>query len=397
MHNLKKIRLFRILLWVVYPFACLFILPFSLFRRKNPQNLFFFFDRYCIGGAQRVHIDILNSVSDIHKQVYFTRYSPNDKLKHEFYSIPNSENRDIHFWCDNILLRIFSVHYFAFYINRHPDAILLSSNSTFFYDMLPFLNMKIKKIELLHNFSYGKKGMEFFGLANCKYLDYRMVIDIKTKAEIIQQYQNYGIDKKYFERIKLVEAGTDILDSLPEKDNNVINVLYAGRGGLQKRVWLINKIVELVLRQTNNIRFHFAGPLDRELSDYVKTVSIVYGEVGEKAEMKKIYSTAHVVLLTSSFEGFPMVIKEGMANGAVPVVTALEGNKSHLTHLKNAMLIESIEDEDACVKEAVEYLIQLSADKNLLSKLSMAAFEYASSKFSRKNFMNEYRTLLTQS
>ena len=181
MHNLTKIKLFRTFLWIVYPLALLFVYPFVLFKRKKRSSLFFFYDRYAIGGAQRVYLDILESVKDIPKTVYFTRYSPDDKLKQRFYSFPSTECHDIHFWCDNLLFRLFTVHYFSFYLNRHKQSRVLGSNSTFFYDMLPFLSKDINKIELLHNFSYGKKGMEFFGLANHYWINRRMVIDEITK------------------------------------------------------------------------------------------------------------------------------------------------------------------------------------------------------------------------
>ncbi|MET0244398.1 MAG: hypothetical protein ABW174_13055, partial [Flavitalea sp.] len=175
MHNLTKIKIFRCLLWITYPVAVILLYPFAMMRKKNKSHLFFLFDRYAIGGAQKIHLDILKSVEDVPKQVYFTRHSPNDRLKDAFYSIPNTISADIHFWCDNLLFRLFSVHYFAFYINRHERAHVLSSNSTFFYDMLPFLHSEVHKTEPLHNFSYGKKGMEFFGLANHKLLDTRIV------------------------------------------------------------------------------------------------------------------------------------------------------------------------------------------------------------------------------
>ena len=108
-------------------------------KKKSASHLFFFFDRYSIGGAPRVDLDIFEAVSEVPKQVYFTRISPGDELKGAFFSIPNSINKDIHFWCDNLFFRVFSTFYFAFYINRHDDATVFSSNSTFFYDMLPFL------------------------------------------------------------------------------------------------------------------------------------------------------------------------------------------------------------------------------------------------------------------
>lgn len=396
MHNLTKIRLFRILLWLSYLPAFIFVFPFSLLRKKNKGQLFFFFDRYCIGGAQRVHLDILSSVEDIYKQVYFTRQSPDDKLKKEFYSIQNSMNSDIHFWCDNLIFRILSVHYFAFYINRHKHCKVLSSNSTFFYDMLPFINKHIIKIELLHNFSYGKKGMEFFGLANYKFLNYRMVIDGNTLSGIKNQYNEFNIPAEYAQRIRLIEAGTNIPASLVEKDQEFLNVLYAGRGGAQKRVWLISRIAENILPLNKRLQFHFAGPVENELSDWVKANAVLHGEIGDRSKIAELYDMAHIIILTSAYEGFPMVIKEGMARGAVPVVTALEGNKTHLVHLQNSMLIQAIEDEDACVQEASEYLIALLNDKSLLNNLSRNAYEYAKNNFSRENFLKAYRLLLME-
>src|SRR5687768_10241032 len=109
MHNLTKIRIFRIICRITYPLALLFIYPFALFKKKNRSHLFFFFDRYSIGGAQRIHLDVLESVQDIEKQLYFTRRSVNTSLKKSFYSIPNSVCMDIHLWCDYLLFRPFTV------------------------------------------------------------------------------------------------------------------------------------------------------------------------------------------------------------------------------------------------------------------------------------------------
>src|ERR1700761_9000755 len=117
MHTLTKIKLFTFILWVTYPLAILFLYPIVLLKKKKNTAYFFLFDRYELGGAQRVHIDILQSIQEQNKQVYFTRFSRNELLKNEFWSLSNTTCNDIHLWCDNLLFRIFSVHYFAFYIN----------------------------------------------------------------------------------------------------------------------------------------------------------------------------------------------------------------------------------------------------------------------------------------
>jgi L-malate glycosyltransferase len=394
MHNLTKIRLFRTLLWFVFPLALIFVFPFAIVKRKKRSSLFFLFDRYAIGGAQKVYLDILESVSDVHKTVYFTRQSGNDALKQQFYSLPNTECHDIHFWCDNLLIRLFYVHYFSFYVNRHNYAKVLGSNSTFFYDLLPFLRKNIRKIELLHNFSFGKRGMEFFGLANYRFLDDRMVIDSTTKNNIIDQYKSYGIPQSFNERIHVVEYGVSIPNVSDKPQVPPLKILYAGRGSYQKRIWLLNNIVEHFIANNAPVQFTFAGSMGAELSDVVRLKCDVRGEIGDQIVMQKLFRDHHVIVLTSAFEGFPVVVKEGMANGCVPIVTALPGNKIHLKHLFNALLMEHIEDEKKVVAEGIKNIELLLSEPDLLKQLSKNAYGYAQKKFGKQEFLTAYRTLL---
>ncbi len=391
MHNLTKIKLFRLLLCFTYPLALIFIYPFVLCKRKNPTGLFFFFDRYAIGGAQRIHIDILESVVGTQKQLYFTRQSFNDFFKKEFYSIGNIEVKDIHFWCDNLLFRLFTVHFYALYINRHRQAHIFSSNSTFFYDMLFFINKRVVNTELLHNFTHGKNGMEFFGLENHKRLNYRIVYDVFTLNNIKNQYTSYSIDKEYLDRILFIEPGVSFVDNAKKDFSQPLKILYAGRGGAQKRINLLNDIAEKCIQQDLRVKFHFAGTMLDEISSFVKQHAILHGEISEKEKMYALYKQCHVILMTSAYEGFPMLIKEGMANGCVPVVTALEGNKTHLVHMQNAMLIDNPENEEGVVLQGIAHIAALCEDNNKLHVLSDAAYNYALQHFDRAIFLQKYR------
>lgn len=394
MHNLTKIRIFRTLLWITYPISVVLIYPFAVLKRKKSSSIFLMLDRYAIGGAQRVYLDILESIKDVEKIVYFTRKSPNDQLKNDFYSFPNTRSHDIHEWCDYLLFRLFSVHYFSFYLSRHKNATILSSNSTFFYDMLPFLAKHMKKIELLHNFSFKKSGMEYFGLANYKYLDRRMVIDKITAQNILDQYRNYGVDGSFGDRVTAVEYGVDLPLQIPQKTSvPPINILYAGRGTAQKRVWILNRIAEHFIGD-RSVHFSFAGPLSEDLSSSVKKHFDVLGEIGDKNILTRLFEEHHLIILTSAFEGFPVVVKEGMSYGCVPVVTALPGNKTHLEHLYNSLLLENPEDEEQIVEQGIVWINRLKNDQALLARLSLSAFEYAKTNFSKENFLNTYRTML---
>lgn len=328
--------------------------------------------------------------------VYFTRKSENKSFKESFYSLPNTISKDVHFWCDNLLLRLFSVHYFSFYLNRHKEAVVLSSNSTFFYDMLPFLKKDIVTIELLHMFTHGKKGMEYFGLANYKSLTYRFIIDTNTLDNIVEQYKKYHVPKEYLNRILLIEPGVDTPPYQSKSTVPLLKVMYAGRGGPQKRIHLINKIAEHCITNYWPVQFHFAGTMLNELSALVRDNAILYGEISSKAEMNKLYQNCHVVLMTSAYEGFPMLIKEAMACGCIPVVTALKGNVMHLKHQQNALLINEIEDEEKVIDQSLENLKALIDNPSLLNFLSDNVYHYALDNFRKNTFMERCREILVR-
>lgn len=396
MHTLDKIKLFRIVLWMTYPFALLFVYPFVLLRKKNKSHLFFFFDKYDMGGAPRIHIDILNSVADIPKQLYFTRISLNKAYRKEFFTVPNTEVHEVNFWCENLLFRIFSVHYFAFYINRHKKAHVFSSISTFFYDMLPFLGKHVVKTELLHLFNYDKKGIEFFGLGTYKYLTYRMVYDSLTVANLKQQYKEYNIPDSYLDRIKYIETGVEIPAAQVRRDyaDLPLRILYAGRGGPQKRIDRLDRIAKYCLENKLPVEFHFAGDMMNELSAGVRDNSVLHGLISDIKEMYALYANSHAILLTSAFEGFPMFVKESMACGCVPVVTALEGNKTHLTDGQNAMLMHRLDSDDEIVREGIAHIKTLVEDAALVKKISENAYNYAAAHFDIEDFKREYNKFL---
>ena len=394
MHNLTKIRLFRLLLKLSWLPALVFVYPFARFRKRLGLRHVFILDRYSLGGAQRVHLDILASIPKTPKLVLFTRHSPDEVMLSAFEAAPATRCLDIHFWCDNLLLRLFTVHYWAFYLNRHRDLRILSSNSTFFYDLLPWLRKDFLRVELLHNFTYGKRGMEAFGLATHAWLDKRLVVDHYTAQNIREQYAAQGVAPLYYERVQVIEPGVELPDVSPRKAETPLVVLYAGRGGEQKRVWLIDRIAAHCYEQGWPIVFHFAGNPDADLTAGVIAKSVMHGQVHDPHRMRELYAQSHVILLTSAYEGFPMFIKEGMAMGCIPVVTALPGNKTHLRGGENALLIENVTNEEAVVTEGIAHLKSLINDPQLRERLSAAAGTYAWATFGKEQFEEAYAKIL---
>jgi len=236
--------------------------------------------------------------------------------------------------------------------------------------------------------------MEFFGLANYQYLDNRLVIDDVTLQNILSQYQQFNISNSFSERVRNIEFGVEIPPPPAKPSTPPLKILYAGRGTPQKRIWLLNRIVEHFINKEAAVEFIFAGSMSDELSDTVKEKCIVYGEIGDKNTLNRLYNDSHAIILTSAFEGFPVVIKEGMSFGCIPIVTALPGNKTHLQNLQNALLIESPEDELMVVQHAIQNIELLLSHPVLMNEISANAYKYAKENFTRDEFLKKYKELL---
>ncbi|HTB24800.1 MAG TPA: glycosyltransferase family 4 protein, partial [Puia sp.] len=277
----------------------------------------------------------------------------------------------------------------------HSRAHVFGANSTFFYDMLPFVNKKIIRTELLHNFTFGKKGMEFFGLENYRYLDNRIIYDYFTKNNIEKQYAEFHIDQSFLRRILFIEPGVDIPPEKEKPFDLPLKIICAGRGGPQKRMWLVNRIAEYLIDTSAAVEFHFAGTMVNELSEKLKARALIHGEISDPVKMAALMAESDIALLTSSYEGFPMFIKESMANGCIPVVTALPGNLMHLKDRYNSLLIHEILDEAKLIQEGIQIIIELTRNRNFCLQLSREAYNYAKQHFSRDEFNAAYRKLLT--
>ena len=239
--------------------------------------------------------------------------------------------------------------------------------------------------------------MEFFGLANYRYLTRRLVIDGATFDNIRKQYLQYHIGKSFADRVSLIEFGVQVPSALSKEYGPPLHVLYAGRGGIQKRVWLIDRIARPMLNQGLPLVFHFAGTMEADLSADVQARSCMHGQVSDKNELNRLYQQCHVLILTSAYEGFPLVVKESMAYGCIPVVTGLPGNRTHLVHGENALLIQAIDNEDQVVAQGIALLQSLIDRPDLVRQLSRNAYQYARDHFSKDHFLQAYRLLLLSS
>jgi glycosyltransferase involved in cell wall biosynthesis len=94
-----------------------------------------------------------------------------------------------------------------------------------------------------------------------------------------------------------------------------LQVLYVGRGAPQKRVHLIAEIAKRMHQAGDRIRFSFAGDVENIIPGDLKSYVTLYGNVREEKELHEIYMNSDVLILTSAYEGLPIVMMDMMARG----------------------------------------------------------------------------------
>lgn len=359
----------------------------TLLPARNTSSLFFFFPFFHVGGAEKVHADIVNCVAERGPWVFFSKRSENSKFK----SLYAMTTRLFNIWP---LLKYgypLSVGIMAGFINRHRNPVVFGSNSLFFYLMIPYLKPQVRCIDLLHAFGGGS---EHFSLPVVERLDCRVTINEEILAKLKSLYTANGVDPSLLRRTVIVENMVQVPEQLPTKGGETnLRVLYVGRGGTEKRVHLVGRAARLCREQQVAADFMLVGDLEAAVDGFDRGACAFLGEVADPVAMHRLYAEADLLLLTSSREGFPLVIMEAMANGVVPVCTDVGGIFHHVRHGTNGFLVAN-GDEGQIVSDVIATVRALSLDRERLNTLSGNAFEYARTHFSPAHFRSAYRTIL---
>lgn len=359
---------------------------------KNSGGLFFFFPFYSIGGAEKVHAEIVASVKEQRVWVFFANKSSNKAFKFLFEK--NARIFDISFLADYFFTYYLILGVLTAFINRHANALVFGCNNVFFYHLISYLKRDVPRIDLVHCF---RGGIEHVSLPFVPQIDVRVVIDHQTRLDLEAQYAAHNVDSGLLQRIRLIENSVAVPDSYTEKRVAApLKVLYVGRGeNIQKRVYLLGRAAAQCLREGIAAEFIFVGDVLNSMEPQDRNACFFKGAIAAADELNKLYAEAHVIVLASTFEGFPMVVMEAMAHGVVPVSTAVGGIPFHVEHGINGLLIRD-EDEAEIVQSIVNEIKRLANDRALLGRMSLRAYEHARAHFTSERFQSAYRKLLLE-
>jgi L-malate glycosyltransferase len=381
---------------VMFPF----ILIGKLYAILNPlheqYDYFFFFPVYSIGGAERVNAEIVHAMNDRKIIIFFTKRSHNDGMLH-FYQRPNVHIREIGKYADNKFLYFLNLIWrgiISQYINTQAEKpTVFIGQCNFGYKLCPHINRRIKITELIH---VHELKFLWVWAPFIRFIDTRVVIGDVFIKTFRQVHAEYGIPLKYIDNYKVIRYCLEYLpDTLIQKNFQLpLRIYYAGRGGHQKRLWVLFRIIRKCNERGLPLHFSLAGPFQHELpADLGENVSY-YGELKGGEAMYNFHKKNDILLMTSAFEGFPIVMLEAMSFGSPVIAPAVDAIPENIVHKQNGFIIQEHINEDKMVEEAVLIIESILAEKNHLAEISYNAYNTVKHKFSKENFVRAYRELL---
>lgn len=160
---------------------------------KIKSDIFCLFPYYHVGGAERVHADIVGCIKGKKPVVIFTEKSMNDSFLKHFSK--NARIVDFSLKIKNVHLskieRWIIAGYIIGMIKANNNPVILSSNSLQFYNILPFIAGSSRPVDIIHAF-WG--GLDESSMDVVRFLHKRVIITRSHRNYMEQMYKSRKIE-----------------------------------------------------------------------------------------------------------------------------------------------------------------------------------------------------------
>jgi len=376
-------------LTLMFPFVLAGKIAGYLFPLKNKPTIFLFFSSADIGGSIKVNIDITECVKKHNPIIIFSKKPNNNQFLYLFEQ-QGVRIIDLHKYIDNKLYHFINFFFrgvLSAWINQSTKPIVFGGECLFFYKVIPHVKKETKIVELCH-----MKTWFNFSLAFIDYMDCRIFSTPQIKRDVEKQYKQNNLPQSYFDKLRFIDNKINI-PPLEKVDNPILQVLFVGRGAPQKRVYLIAEIAKQMHLSNKPVHFSFVGDVEAIIPTDIKHYCTLYGHVKNAADLDVIYKQSDVLILTSAYEGLPIVVMDMMARGKIVVSTAVDGIPDYITHLFNGLLIYEVE-EYKIIQEGIKLLSFLIDNPEIRKKLGQNSYDYSLTHFSEEIFNKAYKQIL---
>jgi glycosyltransferase involved in cell wall biosynthesis len=361
--------------------------------QNNTSRICFVFPYTHVGGAEKVHSEIINSFKDEKPLVIFSGFSDNDKFLKLFLApaqkivVPRAMN---HPFTKKSVLKKLAAH-----LNNQTNPVLFGANAMSFFELIPYLNARVKVVELVHAFKFkpGENTFQKNRISLYYRMDTRIFISNEAKKEMEKFYKFNNVSDKIASRLTYIPNCVNIAESSAIKFTKLpLKILFVGRNSKEKRIELIIDLARKCnLLFCGKIHFTIVGFNQQSQFKLPENVAVI-GEIIDSEVLETIYKANDILMITSEREGFPMVIMEAMANGLAILSTPVGDIPNHIS-VKTGFLVSSNEPLQV-VEEMFLIIEKILNNLSALDEIKNNNIEYAKMHFSRQSFNNNYKKVI---
>ncbi|OZG65395.1 Glycosyl transferase group 1 [Bifidobacterium hapali] len=347
----------------------------------NSKHRVFLFTVYSLslGGIQRVTSTIVNLLNELHFNVFILKYSLDNNLYQVKTGLLEHKITLFNIFLIKLvhklgLLDFFNYSFLSYFVKKkNASVVVLGPESFFFVKNLKGAFPSLKIYLWMHNnFDIYKNNERYFGGR------FDELVKNVSAADGIICLESYTALKwrQYNNNVVVIHNPVTIHEHENKADLDVHIISFTGRLLVEQKG--LDYLVEIASRLPEGWRISVAGAgVDedkfRELIDERNLADkfILRGALNGD-DLTEHYLQSSIFVLTSRWEGFPLVTVEAMSLGLPVVAFGNPGLDEVTDHGKYGLLAK-----DGDVDDFVDKLMSLISDRDLREKYSGLSLERA--------------------
>lgn len=355
--------------------------------KKEKSPVIFFIPFHKFGGAETVHRQIRNLIGKNCFTIY-TRSSGGFTRDLTF------ENSRVLF-CPGLIPQSNLGKKLIKTINNSIYPVVFGSNSSSYYEFLPFFKPNIYRIDLIHAVSYPDNGIEDLAIRNSHFINTRVCITDGLRKIIMKMMKEANIPDEVMPKMEVVHNTilySPQLQLLPTELLKRKSIGFVGRSSREKRPEVFEAVAKVCQDILPDWSFHMFGTYNKQGKNGNITY---YPPVSNPQKAAKWMEQNISLLIVCSYrEGFPMVILEAASVGIPTLSTAVGSIPDFIEHGINGWLVPLELEKNQTTKSFSEMIVHIVSNKNDFESVSINCKNLIANFFSQIDFEKNWTTIL---
>lgn len=328
----------------------------KLKQDKNKKNILFIIPWMTVGGADKFNLDIIQKIDkDKYNFIIVTTEPNNNPWRQQF------EEYATIYDLTTFIDRKYWATFLNYLIKKNNINLIFNSNSTFGYNVLPYLKVKnpqIPIIDYVHMEEWYNRNGGFSRDSSSvqSVIDKTYVCNENTERILINHFKRnpeevdtiyIGVDEKAYNPSDFNR--NEILKKMNVNVEGKYVISYICRISEQKRPFLLLEIISKLSKVRKDFVFVIAGDgnLLQEMKNKAKKMSlnqyIIF--LGNVKNTSNIYAISDLTINCSIKEGLALTAYESLAMG-VPVISSDVGGQKELINEDVGVIVPCLQKEE---------------------------------------------------